>query len=92
MVFNEKEGKSKDESPCIRCGRCGGVRELENVNKCPAGALKRVGEVYSPDRLMGDVLADLDFYGADGGVTFSGGECLLQADFVAHMLKMLKRK
>ena len=75
---------------CIGCGRCGGQRELENVSKCPAGALKRVGKNYTPEELLEEVLADLDFYGVDGGVTFSGGECLLQADFVAHMLERLK--
>ena len=75
---------------CIGCGRCGGVRELENVCKCPTGALKQVGQKVTPAWLLEEALADLDFYGSDGGVTFSGGECLLQADFVAHMLKMLK--
>ena len=77
---------------CIGCGRCGGDRILENAAKCPAGALKRVGEVFTPDRLMEDVLAAPDFYGADGGVTFSGGEFFLQADFVAHMLKILNQR
>ena len=75
---------------CIGCGRCGGERTLESVNKCPAGALKRVGEIFTPEALLEEVLSDLDFYGSDGGVTFSGGECLLQADFVRHMLKLLK--
>ena len=77
---------------CIGCGRCGGERELQNVSKCPAGALKRVGEAYTPEQLLDEVLADLDFYGSDGGVTFSGGECLLQADFVGHMLQALKNR
>ena len=77
---------------CIGCGRCGGNRVLENVDKCPAGALKLVGESYTPQRLLEEALADLDFYGADGGVTFSGGECLLQADFVACMLQALKER
>lgn len=75
---------------CIGCGRCGGNRVLENVSRCPAGALKQVGMTVTPEQLLEEVLADLDFYGSDGGVTFSGGECLLQADFVAHMLKLLK--
>ena len=80
------------EEHCIGCGRCGGSRTLENVDKCPAGAMKRVGEKVDPERLLEEVLADLDFYGNDGGVTFSGGECLLQADFVRHMLQVLKER
>lgn len=80
------------EEHCIGCGRCGGSRTLENVDKCPAGAMKRVGEKVDPERLLEEVLADLDFYGNDGGVTFSGGECLLQADFVRHMLQALKER
>ena len=35
---------------------------------------------------------DKDFYeNSGGGVTLSGGECLLQADFCAEILKMLKK-
>lgn len=75
---------------CIGCGRCGGKRTLANADKCPAGALKRLGTRYTPGELLPAVLADRDFYGDEGGVTFSGGECLLQADFVAEMLKLLK--
>lgn len=77
---------------CIGCGRCGGERTLDAVCKCPAGALKRVGQTYTPEALLEEVLADLDFYGSEGGVTFSGGECLLQADFVTQMLRLLKER
>ena len=77
---------------CIGCGRCGGLHTLENVAHCPAEALKRVGETVTPEALLELVMADLDFYGSEGGVTFSGGECLLQPEFVAHMLQRLKER
>lgn len=75
---------------CIGCLRCGGNHLPEQVEKCPAGALKMVGTRWSVEDLMEEVLADRDFYGIDGGVTFSGGECLTQPKFVTEMLKRLK--
>ena len=75
---------------CIGCGRCGGKRDLDAAKRCPSGALKQVGTVISAEALLEEVLADRDFYGEEGGVTFSGGECLLQSDFVADMLGRLK--
>ena len=75
---------------CIGCGRCSGERTPAAAEKCPTGALKLCGRVVSEGELLQEVLADRDFYGTDGGVTFSGGECLLQADFVASMLQKLK--
>lgn len=77
-------------SECIGCLRCGGSHTFENVGKCPAGALKLVGEDIPLEALLERVLADRDFYGKEGGVTFSGGECLMQSDFVAEMLKCIK--
>lgn len=78
------------EEACIGCGRCQGQRMLSNVEKCPAEALKAAGERYDTEQLMNVVLADREFYGEDGGVTFSGGECLLQAEFVIRMLQLIK--
>lgn len=78
------------EEECIRCGSCSGNRLLTDVPLCPTGALKRSGTVYDVPELLAEVLADRDFYESDGGVTFSGGECLLQADFVTRMLEELK--
>lgn len=75
---------------CIGCLQCGGLHTLENTDLCPTGALKQVGRSYTISELMEEVLKDREFYGQEGGVTFSGGECLLQPEFVAQMLKVCK--
>lgn len=38
---------------------------------------------------MEELLEDLPYYreSVDGGVTFSGGECMLQLDFLEEMLR-----
>lgn len=77
---------------CIGCGRCGGERTARAVESCPSGALKLLGAERSAEALLEAVLADREFYEPDGGVTFSGGECLLQYGFVAHMLRLLKEQ
>lgn len=92
------EGLEKEPQPqffkeeCIGCNRCGGKRDLKAAEKCPAGALKVCGREIDAESLLAEVLKDRDFYQGLGGVTFSGGECLLQADFVAEMLALLKRE
>ena len=80
------------EQECIHCGLCGSRSSLEDAKKCPTGALKICGQTISTDALLEEVLRDEAFYGEEGGVTFSGGECMLQADFVAEMLRLLKAR
>lgn len=75
---------------CIGCGRCNGEHITDNAKKCPAGALCVLGRDISVSELVDEVLKDKDFYGGDGGVTFSGGECLMQAEFVTESLKLIK--
>lgn len=77
---------------CIGCLGCEGQHSIENVAKCPTGALKQVGREYTAAELLEQVMKDRDFYGTEGGVTFSGGECLIQADFVAQMLEACKEQ
>ena len=77
---------------CIGCGRCGGARTPRAVEACPSEALKLLGAEWSAEALLEAVLADREFYEPDGGVTFSGGECLLQYRFVAHTLRLLKER
>ena len=77
---------------CIGCGSCGGNRSLDNVDVCPAEAIRPSGRVVTADELMTELLRDRAFYSTDGGVTFSGGECLLQSDFVAEVCARLHRE
>jgi pyruvate formate lyase activating enzyme len=50
-------------------------------------------EKYSDDSLLQEILKDRIFYEeSGGGVTFSGGEPLLQADFLMEMMRRLKQE
>lgn len=70
---------------CVFCGAC--------VRKCPADALKIYGKDVTAEELLPLLLEDREFYEASGGgVTLSGGECLLQGDFCAELLGMLKKE
>ena len=66
---------------CIACGAC--------IEVCPAGAIKLYGKAYGAKELFDIISRDAAFYRATGGgVTFSGGECLLYAEYVAQLSKM----
>jgi pyruvate formate lyase activating enzyme len=67
---------------------CTFCRACENI--CPVGALTVYGKEVPLDEVLREALEDRDFYGASGGVTLSGGECLLQANFCADLLSALK--
>ena len=75
---------------CIGCGACGKREYLSDADKCPAEALKVCGKEFTVDDIVDIALKDRTFYSDVGGVTFSGGECLLQADFVAETLAKFK--
>ena len=77
---------------CIGCGLCGERKSVGDAEKCPTGAFFVCGREIDADELFSEVLKDEIFYGEDGGITFSGGECLLQADFVAEVLRQAKSR
>lgn len=60
--------------------------------KCPTKALQCSGYDIDDVSLLEIVLKDKVFYNENGGVTFSGGECLTQSDFVSHMLFICKKE
>lgn len=63
-----------DPADCIGCGKC--------AEACPAAARTMTGEEKTVDEVVATVLKDRAFYTKAGGATFSGGEPLLQAEFV----------
>ncbi|MBO5715374.1 MAG: pyruvate formate lyase-activating protein [Clostridia bacterium] len=50
------------------------------------------GEAQTVEYLVDKVLRYKAYYGSDGGVTVSGGEPLMQAEFLAELFKNLKQK
>jgi pyruvate formate lyase activating enzyme len=68
-----------DASTCTRCGAC--------VAACPTEARQMVGRSMSVDEVLAEVLKDRLFYDdSGGGATFSGGEPLMQPEFLAGLL------
>lgn len=60
---------------------------------CPAKALNVFGRLMSIEEILKTVEEDRAFYSrSGGGLTISGGEPLLQADFAALLLKEAKRR
>ncbi len=48
------------------------------------------GRDFTADELFEEVCKDRTFWGKDGGVTFSGGEALMQSEALIKLLHMLK--
>ncbi len=48
------------------------------------------GKVYSADELIGKAVRYREYFGADGGITVSGGEHLMQAEFVRELFSLAR--
>ena len=74
---------------CIGCGECN--KEGFVPEDCIGDAQILYGKEITVEELLPALLEDRVFYeNSGGGVTLSGGECLMQADFCAELLKRLK--
>lgn len=63
------------------------------VDGCYAEALTTVGQQVDIDYLKKSILTDLPYFkNSNGGVTFSGGECMLQIDFLKEILTVCKQE
>lgn len=79
------DGIVSDDSRCVLCGKC--------VAECPALALEMSGTSYGCEYLMSEIEKETEVMdGSGGGVTFCGGEPLLQPDFLLEMLRRCGEK
>lgn len=65
---------------CLGCGKC----DLG----CFSGAKVTCGKSMSASELLEEILQDKAYYEGGGGVTFSGGEPLLQRDFLSNIIDL----
>ena len=90
----------KFEEKCTGCGVCSQVCDREEctlcgacAETCIAGARSICGREYTAEEVMTLLLKDAPFYEkSGGGVTFSGGECMLQPGFLAELLCACRKK
>ena len=81
--MNNEYGLVTDGTQCDLCGRC--------VRECYYNAREIVGKLVTVAQVMETVLRDSIFYEqSGGGVTASGGEPLLQIDFLLDLLRECK--
>jgi pyruvate formate lyase activating enzyme len=72
-----------DQHACDTCGQC--------VQECPAGALEYLGIQVTVEALYAELIKDHSFFNSSGGgVTLSGGEPALQADFCSALMSRLQ--
>jgi pyruvate formate lyase activating enzyme len=77
--FND-DGPSTNPDICSQCGTC--------LDSCPTQARQIAGRRVTVKEVMAEILKDAVFYDeSGGGATFSGGEPLMQPDFLAAMLR-----
>lgn len=59
----------------------------EIVDRCPSEAIRYDSKNYTVEEIMEVIRKDIPFYREDGGVTFSGGEPLMQWKFIDETVR-----
>jgi len=86
LIHHNEEGGISSIDMDDSCADC-----LKCADACPGRAIKLWGEKMTIDELMKVIREDLSFYRrSGGGVTFSGGEVMMQWEFITELAKKCK--
>jgi len=78
--------------PSVNWAVCSECETIECAGSCAAGSLKQCVRFMTVDELMKILLRDFSNWGSDGGVTFTGGEPLLDHEFLLEVLRRCREK
>jgi pyruvate formate lyase activating enzyme len=79
-ISGTEEALLWDASLCVFCETC--------ARRCPSEAVTFIGKTMSVDEVIAEIVKDTLFYDeSGGGVTFSGGEPLMQPEFLLELLQ-----
>lgn len=84
LTFNE-------DGPQVSWNICQECTTFECTQTCAANALRVCGKEYSVEDVMTILRRDFCHWGNDGGVTFSGGDPMLQPQFLKAVLQACKK-
>jgi pyruvate formate lyase activating enzyme len=79
--------EKKGSQPTIERTACSRCKTFNCISRCWSGALTRCGRTITADELFILLNRDRNFWGAGGGVTFSGGEPFMQHRFLNCLLQ-----
>lgn len=84
LIVEDNKVVAIDRDKCLNCLSC--------AQACPNDSLKIFGRQVTVPELMKVIMEDRSYYKkSGGGVTLSGGDVLLQWEFVVELLKECKR-
>ncbi len=81
----------ENQPPRVDFEKCGNCIEFSCVSICPNRALKQCVKEYTAEELLQILKRDFSNWGKNGGVTFSGGDPIMQDDFLKEVLRGCRR-